>query len=267
MFRSNVIFSFVENLYVFFTASPHRVELLSKALHDNEMKMTLKKISVTRWSSRFDAVRALKNDYKAVKSVLENFMDNTGEKSAAINEAKGLFTNMCDLEIGIYLEFWYDLLNRTNSTKKSLQKASLDLNTAVAALRSLKQYVESLREKFSEYEEKGRMLSEVHQYRSEKRRKRRRNVRLNPLDYGQSEESTFSSSEKFRVESFINVVDEFVTSLNQRLVAYEETSEKFSVFRCDSSSDVTTIQNAAKQLVNQFSDDLDLSFPSECIQS
>lgn len=57
--------------------------------------------------------------------------------------------------IYIYSVFWYDNLDRANGTSKMLQDSKLDLNTAAAMVRSLKRFVETKRECFSEYERQG----------------------------------------------------------------------------------------------------------------
>ena len=89
---------------------------------------------------------------------------------------------MNELEIGIYTTFWNDILQRTDATSKNLQHAKLDLNTAVASLTSLKDYVASKRDSFDTYEKQGEELSGSADYVQTRTRHKRRNVRLNPLD-------------------------------------------------------------------------------------
>ena len=57
------------------------------------------------------------------------------------SEASGLRDRMCKLETGIYTVFWNDTLGRVNATSYTLQDPKLDLNTAVALLKSLKSFV------------------------------------------------------------------------------------------------------------------------------
>jgi len=86
----------------------------------------------------------------------------------------------CQLETGIYTVFWNDMLQRFNATSKILQNPKLDLNSAVAAIKSLQVFVESKRDSFKEYEKEGIDKSGTTEY--VRKRERRRNVRLNPLE-------------------------------------------------------------------------------------
>jgi len=56
------------------------------------------------------------------------------------------------LETRIYTVFWNDVLERVDSTNKLLQDPTLDLNTAVSAIKSLKSFVQAKRDNFNQYE-------------------------------------------------------------------------------------------------------------------
>src|SRR5215813_8205014 len=124
----------------------------------------------------------------------------TLKKKAVRCEAEGLLRQMNQFESDIYTTFWNDILQRTDATSKNLQHAKLDLNTAVASLTRLKIYVASKRDSFKIYEKKGKELSGSSEYVQtlKKTRHRRRNVCLNPLDYGHTEKVQLSPSEKYR---------------------------------------------------------------------
>ena len=47
------------------------------------------------------------------------------EKDLVRNEAKGLLEKMATLEIGIYAEFWNDILERFNATSHGLQRPTM----------------------------------------------------------------------------------------------------------------------------------------------
>ncbi|XP_066965691.1 uncharacterized protein [Macrobrachium rosenbergii] len=139
-------FDFLEKLFVFFTISTHRYQLLDEALKNNDSSLTLKRVTTMRWSCRADATKALKHDYEQIKEVLKHIVDDIEEKRCVRCEAEGLLKQMNQLETGIYTTFWNDILQRTDATNKTLQHAKLDLNTAVASLTSLKDYVASKRD-------------------------------------------------------------------------------------------------------------------------
>ena len=88
-------FYFVEKLFVFFSASTKRTELLN----NSEAKQSLKRTSTTRWSCRADATKALIKDYKPLQIALEKLSTDTQEKGETCAEAMGLLRRMNTLEI------------------------------------------------------------------------------------------------------------------------------------------------------------------------
>ena len=88
-----------------------------------------------------------------------------------------------------------------NALSQLLQNANLDLITAVATIKSLKTFVESKRESFTEYETK---LSGTKEYAQVVTRRRTRTcAALSILDYGQTPDAILSDSEKFRVDNYL----------------------------------------------------------------
>ena len=86
----------------------------------------------------------------------------------------------------------------------------------------LKRFAETKRETFTEYERHGSTLSGTSDY--VQTRQRPRNVRF---DYGPASDAELTPSQKFRVTSYIPVIDQFVVSLAHRLSAYEELCSIF----------------------------------------
>lgn len=178
---------------------------------------------------------------------------------------RGLHERMELLETGIYAVFWNEILDRVNATSKVLQSSSsLDLNTAVTAVKSLIGFVESKRECFSHYEQLGADLSGVTEYESVRNRKH--NVRLNPLDYSLAPESKLSAADKFRVTNFLPVIDQFVAELNKRLSSYEVICSRFCFLAKLDSCSPDDIHQAARKLVDIYTDDLEDSLASELVQ-
>lgn len=91
-------------MYVFFTASPSRYQILTEALSSSQEKtnekklLTPKGLSDTRWSCRHDAVKALVVGYDKFKVALANSI-NKEEKDIVRNAAAGLHKQMCKIEI------------------------------------------------------------------------------------------------------------------------------------------------------------------------
>ena len=108
-----------------------------------------------------------------------------------------------------------------NATSKTLQDPQLHLNSAVAVVKSLKIFIESKRDSFQQYEKAGIEKSGTTEY--VQRRERRRNVRLDPLDQPRHANAQMdqTQSDKFRIENFIPVIDQFSAALEHRLGAYD----------------------------------------------
>lgn len=95
-------FAFVQNLYTFFSASTrlhNRWTVLIRALAALGPKQkVVKKVSNTRWSARADAVFALNDGYKPIKTALESLITAESESEKTKNQAIALKKNMERLE-------------------------------------------------------------------------------------------------------------------------------------------------------------------------
>lgn len=254
-------FSLLEEIYVFFTASTHRYELLK------QRSITIpKRINTTRWSCRADATKAMAQGYSQFMEALDEIADDTDEQADVRCRAHGLSQRLGHLETGIYTVFWNEILERVNATSKLLQDPGLDINSAVVMINSLKVFIESKRDSFEDYEKAGMEMSGTKEYMLIKRR--RRNVRLVPLDEPRhsSPETEMTQSEKFRVEHFLRVIDQFVMALQHRLSAYDLISSRFGFLRKINVLSPQQILTAASDLVKVYKDDLDICFGNELLQ-
>ena len=260
-------FDFLEKIYVFFTVSTYRYNLLMECLkscQSSNRVIVPKRVDTTRWSCRVDASKALVRGYEQFKDALAKISDDTEQLNKIRCEASGLYNHMCMLETAIYAIFWYEILDRVNATNQQLQDPKLDLNTAVAAMKSLKHFIETKRESFSEYERQGIDKSKTTQYVVH--RKRQRNVRLNPIDYDQAQETELTPSQKFHVESFLPVIDQFLVSLGQRLSAYELVYSRFGFLGQLEHLSSNEISDQGIKLANTYKEDLDECTGIEFIQ-
>jgi hypothetical protein len=258
-------FDFLEDIYVFFTASTRRYEILTNKLKlGGSQTLTPKRLSTTRWSCRADATRALVEGYSHIQDALMEIAESVDELPDVRCKASGLNERMCMLETGVYTVFWHDILNRCDATTRALQNPQCDLNTAVASLKSLKHFVESKRDGFTEYERQGAAMSGASNYAET--RKRSYNKRLDPLDYGHAPEAELTPSQKFRVGSFLPVIDQFVSALALRLTAYESICLRFGFLGMLHTLTVEDIEKASSKLVEIYKDDLDHCLGIELVQ-
>ena len=83
-----------------------------------------------------------------------------------------------------------------------MQSESIDLNTAVDLLQSLSVFVGSLRDRFDEYVTNGGELSGTSEFTVHRARKR--NTRLNPLDYGKAENTSLEHKDSLSLTSLLS---------------------------------------------------------------
>ena len=94
-----------------------------------------KRVSTTRWSSRFEAVKSLKKGFSAYKEVLLQLSERN-------QEAEGLYNTLTSLETGIFIGFWGEILTTFNITSLKSQQSVIDSNTSIALSKSLVTFIE-----------------------------------------------------------------------------------------------------------------------------
>ncbi|XP_065662984.1 uncharacterized protein LOC136085591 [Hydra vulgaris] len=151
-----IFFGTIQQLFVFFSSSTKKWNAITDALKSNEKTHTLKNLGKTRWCSHYEAVKALKNNYEEILTVLKSIANDDQEKMDQREEAKTLFPKMTSLENGILVIFWEQILERINKVNKKLQTAGLDLLDASALLSSLEGFIKEKRNnidtKLTQYE-------------------------------------------------------------------------------------------------------------------
>ena len=123
---------------------------------------------------------------------------------------------------------------------------------------SQKRFVEAERETFTEYERHGATLSGTSDY--VQTRPHPRNVRF---DYNGPASDAELTPQKFRVTSYILVIDQCVVSLAHRLSSYEELCSRFGFLGKLESLSPVEIESSADNLVIVCKDDLEQCFGNE----
>jgi len=221
--EANSFFCFIQNVYTFFSASTHRWDLL-------KINLTLKNLSETRWSARYDACKALIDNWGIVKQTLVDISNNLNEKSITCNEARGLLHAMNRLETTFMLLFWGDLLQRFNAISKFLQSVNIDICTVCEHYNSLIKYVSNLRndEMFLQYQEKALTKCDVNVYETTTKRKRKRNKKNDEIV--DLEEVDLPSDVEFKVNTYYVICDSIINELTTRKLAYDNVITKYSFF-------------------------------------
>ena len=255
-------FMFVQGLYVFFSTSTHRWNLLVDALEPLQCP-TIKPLSDTRWEARYDALHALRKGYQAVLQVLKAISDDNNKTYQTKETARGFVSSMKKLETGILLEVWSCIMERFHKTSQALQDSKMTLNKATNLLQSLQNFIQLLRPQFQTFEGRGQALSGCHHYTEEISRKKRRKVGLD--SEGESEDTSLDSSSRFEVDSYLPIIDQILSSMKTRLEAYDGLQRKFSFLIELNTMSNCKIEASAKSLLQYYPDDLEESLPEEMI--
>ncbi|KAK6186835.1 hypothetical protein SNE40_006103 [Patella caerulea] len=259
---ATAFFGFVEQIYVFFTASTARYKVLKAALTGENIPVP-KHLSDTRWSAHHDATKALHLGYNKIMEALDEISNDAQQKGDTRHMADQLYQTMCKLETGFYVGFWATVLERFHRTSVSLQSQSTDLNTAVELLKSLRVFVESLRDRFDDFLTDGIERSGTNDFDAP--RSRKRNVRLDPLDYGRAEEASLSPEDAFRVNGFVCVIDVLRSELDKRTNAYSELNDRFGFLRLLNDMTPEDIRKSASMVVKIYQNDLSPELSEEMV--
>lgn len=227
-------FQFVQKLYNFFSASTKRWKILTEHLGVNKV---LKPLSETRWSARANAINALQNGYLNISEALSSIASDINQPGDTRNEAQSLAKKMENLETALLTEIWNDLLGIMNKTSLSLQNSTMTMDVAAKLYESLISYVNNARNNFDQYETAAKEKNPDADYKDKFERKRIRSTRITFFE-GSSETAQLRGKEKFRVDTFIPIIDTLNTHLKKRSAAYQEIDNRFS-FLCQ----LTTIES------------------------
>ena len=249
-------FGFVQALYTFFAAT-HRWTVLSDCLSRLPGKsLTLKFLSETRWSARADAVAALCVGYEEIKSALLDIGADDNQNGATRHEANCLANSMDTLETAFMSVLWNAILTRYNETSIKLQSATCDLKLAIALLESLYAFTYDLRNRFDEFESNALTASGNSDYLSVLARPRKRTRHFDEM---KGTDVVLQGRDKFRVETFIVIVNQLQTSLRGRIDAYKDVRKVFIVIAEFHVLDNDQLREHAQTLAVTYSTDLEPS--------
>ena len=131
-------FGFLQALYNLFSSSTHRWCILVSAIQG----AVVKSLSVTRWSARSDATRALRENYSEICSALMKIRGDENQTKATRSEASSLHSKMEQFETALLCILWDSILHRFNATSKSLQATHIELATCVSLYDSLVSFID-----------------------------------------------------------------------------------------------------------------------------
>ena len=210
-------FGVVQRIYTLFSSSPKRW----KILQDNISSLTIKPLSQTRWESRIESVKAIKFQVLEIRDALLQ-LAKTSEDPKTKSEVDCLATyELENFEFLLGMTIWYDILFAVNSVSKNLQSKDMHIDVAIDQLKGLISF-------FKKYREDGftsAMISskeiaikmEIEPIFHEKRIIRRKKQ----FDENVNDEITQSAEESFRINYFLYIVDQAISSIESRFEQFQ----------------------------------------------
>ena len=124
------------------------------------------------------------------------------------------------LEFVFMLHFWSRVLGRFHRVSKALQKSELLLSTCAELYSSLVDFLSEIRDEFDEFDQQAKATLPNINYRAVTRRQRNAPDALSEL----------SSKKRFKINSFIPMLDTLEANLRRRANKYSDIAETFLFF-------------------------------------
>ncbi|OCT99580.1 hypothetical protein XELAEV_18005362mg [Xenopus laevis] len=219
--------------------------------HLQQKATVVKNLSTTRWSARSDACLSLRRSWKEIIEALDAIDDDVSQTPTTQNEAAGLSKNLQNF-----------IFERFNATTKRLQCVNIDIGTVVKLYDGLTTLVQDTRDEFERFERDAKELSGLEDYDSSTARPRK--IKL-PFDVSPQGHIQLSPRDKFRVNTFLPILDKLSHELRRRAEAYKSLNSNFGLFENMSMLSNEDLLAQANHLCSQYPNDLDDKLPNECL--
>ncbi|XP_042432537.1 zinc finger MYM-type protein 1-like [Zingiber officinale] len=227
--KAQDFFGVVQQIYTIFSHSTKRWKILID--HVTVKGLTLKPLSITRWESRTESVKAVVLQAQQIREVLLQVAKEKDTDSKIRSEAKSLATfELGNFEFLVGMIIWYEILGKVNIVSKSLQYENMLIGVVMTKIMKL---IAS----FEEYRESGfgQAINTAKELASTmeadpvfpKKRQIYRKKHFDEVTYESSKLSQESAEEAFRVHYFLFIVNQTIGSLKKRFEQYEEYEDLF----------------------------------------
>lgn len=152
-----------------------------------------------------------------------------------------------------------------NNISKCLQKEDIDVLTVIHLYESLLEYTKSLRnvEHFDRFENMGKSLSGCDAYKADEKRK---NARKLSVDETRTNETEFNGKENMIFNTYYVVLDRIYSELIRKKKSYTKFEYDFGFLEKLLILSDADVREKSKALKIVYKNDLDSSFPEECVQ-
>lgn len=158
-------------------------------------------------------------------------------------------------------EFWTTILVRINAVSESLQSENIELQTAIWLLNLLLGFLKSQRDNFDYYEQKACELK-YSEYSDESKWKRARKWHF---DDGDGNDVVLQGAEKFKIETYLPILDQLIAELSRRLEAYETVHSVFGILYTFPTFTDAQLKEGASKLLENYPDVVEPEFRDELV--
>ncbi|XP_016850373.2 uncharacterized protein LOC100552400 [Anolis carolinensis] len=220
-------FTTIQDLYNVFSSSPLRWSILLKHIST----LTLKPLSNTRWESRIEALLPLRYHIEEVYDALykasqcQKFDGYYKTRAVALLKRLQSFTFLCSLVT------WHEILNKINMVSKQMQKVTIDLQSSMDLIKSVKTFLERMRSEeglnsvITDAKELAGKIDATSDFEKEPLPRLRKVSRQ--FSYESKDEAVHSGKDSFKVNFFFVVLDTAISSLEERFELMDNHSESF----------------------------------------
>lgn len=255
----------VETLYNFFGHSIKRWALLSELMTPESRGITLKRLCPTRWSSRHDALVALKHRYGDIMKALSK-ISLTSDKRDERDEANALKNAISKFSFIFLVNMQTKILECTNAVSQLMQAKHTDILKASALLQNAISVLTEYREQFDEAKSTTLALATKWGSQTQFETTRARKVKRHFDEL--CEDSRLSDAESnFRVNVFNACLDIIIQQLSQRFTSLHGTANMFEAIHPNTllQAQDEELHQAARRLTEHYSRDIAPSFPGQLL--
>ena len=201
-------YAILSEIYNFFSSSLPRWQKLKSETPINKngiIPSALRKLCPTRWSSRFDTISAIKNNFLTIMNCLHHIV-LTSNKKPEIDEAKSLINKMKNYDFIILLVYQYNVLKHINHLSKIMQYKSIKLDEASKWLNNASNELKILRSNFEMIDSQAETVAKS--WNSEPKLKEKRSRKIKKFYDELASDSTIPEPiNQFRIKIYYKSLD------------------------------------------------------------
>ena len=261
--ESNVLsvgfFGVLAETFSFFNRSINRSADFKKLgcidVKDKDKPLFLKKLCTTRWSSRIDSIRGIKNRLPDILKLLKQY--SKGRESKEKSEASDLLKKIGTLEFLLLLIIWEKILTAINLASKDLQAFDMDLGKSSSELGRALNSIKEMRGQWKKILKESSILALKYGLPVSFVEKRTRRV-PRFFDEEATDKPIIDAETKFRVELFFPIIDIITLKLEERFKGQHFVAKTFNFLspKCLLKMTSDEIHKAAKDFIEIYQFDM-----------